>query len=468
MKEINDIIVAHLHDEATSEEVKHLFEWIQTDPENANEFARATMLYTQLREQFSGQRQARESGEFSNTLVRDEHEANSPQRSQRMATAKTLVVALAMCLVVSIVYVLGRRGDNQNVVNAPTPPKNFVTVSQTIDAVWSGSENYQSGDRTAAAAFNLESGFVRLRIDSGVEVTLEGPAEFELVSAVFAKFQSGLLTSTVPVGAEGFRIDTPMAQVVDLGTAFGIDLSKDGAETVSVFDGEVEVGLNSSDAKQLLTEGEAVRVDANRDMQSVAFDASAYEKIWPVSSGIASSSGAFRFAPPWPRRLRHVRSDSDIFVLPERYAVTLDESLSVNISTPGKYTRESELTPEMIASGQSVRSFVLHYHPEQVRRPRRAKRISGSIVFDRPVLGLVILHQELNASAGRFAPRNAGEAHQRRQIELNGGPAGDEVTLSPDGHTVTLDLASPNYTSDLVRVIVDASIPSASPSEAEN
>ena len=54
----------------------------------------------------------------------------------------------------------------------------------------------------------------------------------------------------------------------------------------------------------------------------------------------------------------------------------------------------------------------------------------------------------------------AGELHERRQIELSGGPAGDEVILSPDRCTVTLNLTSPNKTSDLVRVIVDASIPS--------
>jgi hypothetical protein len=42
-------------------------------------------------------------------------------------------------------------------------------------------------------------------------------------------------------------------------------------------------------------------------------------------------------------------------------------------------------------------------------------------------------------------------------LEFRKGPLGDVVTLSEDHHTVTLDLASPKLTSDLVRIIIDAS-----------
>ena len=116
-----------------------------------------------------------------------------------------------------------------------------------------------------------------------------------------AKFESGLLTSTVPPGAEGFRVDTPTAQVIDLGTAFGIELGDNGVSHVSVFDGEVEVAVPKSATRQLLTEGEAVRVE-QENIKPVDFDASVFDKIWPVSSGISRSTGAFRFAPPTGRQ----------------------------------------------------------------------------------------------------------------------------------------------------------------------
>ena len=65
MKSIEDIIVAHLNDEASTEEVKRLFEWIREEPENAKEFARCSLLHAQLRGQFAGELRARESGETS-------------------------------------------------------------------------------------------------------------------------------------------------------------------------------------------------------------------------------------------------------------------------------------------------------------------------------------------------------------------------------------------------------------------
>lgn len=459
MKQIDEIVAAYLQGDATPDEVKQLFDWIGFAPDNAKEFARATTLHTQLREQLSGERQARESGEFSVAAVGD---ATTEFRSSRLLNLRsiTAVAALTISLFLGVGYWYwqGDRGDQQVVVRPPEA-ETFATIVQVTDAVWGESNNFHSGDRSAAAAFDLKSGFVRLQLDSGVEVTLEGPADFQLVSMRYAKFQSGLLTSTTPPGAEGVRIDTPSAQVVDLGTAFGIKIGSDGVSQVSVFDGEVEVGRTAADTKHLLSEGEAVRVDSGRAIESIPFDASIYQKIWPVSSGIASSSGAFRFAPPWPRRLRLVRSDDDIFVIPEDYAVTLDKPIDVNISTLGEYARVDQLTPDSIPAGEVVRSFILHYHPEQTRPARRAARIAGSIVFDRPVRGVILRHEELWASAGRFSPRNAGELRQRRQIELSGGPAGDKVTLSADLRTLTLNLASPNNTSDLLRVIVDASMP---------
>ena len=70
---------------------------------------------------------------------------------------------------------------------------------------------------------------------------------------------------TVPPGAEGFRVDTPSAQVVDLGTAFGIEQFADGTSKVSVFDGAN--WMNAFHLKtQLITQTERF---LGRDLQFV-------------------------------------------------------------------------------------------------------------------------------------------------------------------------------------------------------
>jgi hypothetical protein len=467
---MEDIIVAHLHDEASVDEVRDLFEWIRENPENAKEFVRYALLHAQLRGQLSGELRARKSAESATAdrptpNIAIESPAQSPgskvaRRERRSRFPYVLASALAASLLMVLMMVVFRKTD-ESIALLPPTQQPFATIAQTVDVAWGGERSFGKGDRTAANTLELREGFVRLELDSGVRVTLQGPARFELITPERAKLTSGLLTATVPLGAEGFRVDTPNAEVTDLGTAFGIHLDDNGISNVSVFDGEVDVALPDSTEKRLLKEGESARIGNGKVIESVDFDGTVFEKLWPVSSGIESSSGAFRFTPPWPRRIRFVRSDDDIFVVPEGYITRLTEPLTVNITTPGEYVHEKSLTPLELSSGQTVRSFLLHFHPEHDGDRRRFARTAGSIRFERPVLGLIVLHEELAASADVFPGRRAGESLEHRQLELTGNRIGDVIALSDDRQTVSLDLAAPTRFSDLVRVIVDASVEAA-------
>jgi len=335
-------------------------------------------------------------------------------------------------------------------------PESLGQVAQVTNAVWK-STPVGVGDRFGNSEIQLESGLVRLTIDSGVEVTLEGPAEFKMVDLSHAELNRGILTATVPTGAEGFTVNTPTAEVVDLGTSFGIDLREDGSSNVSVFDGEVEIGARDSDERRLLVEGESVHIGANYAMEDVQFDPKPFEKLWPTASGIVRSTDAFRFLPPWPRPMRFVTSDTDIFVASEGHSAPLRQDVLVNISEPGQYTTPEDLTPTTIPRGQRVRSYLIHYAPATPLGPRRAERIDGTITFNQPVIGIMVDNEELQESGRWLARRNAREGNQRRELNLTGDALGDRVTLSEDRRTVTLDLISPGRTSDLLRVLVERS-----------
>ncbi len=380
---------------------------------------------------------------MQNVSAEKQPEVVRPASSKRWIQVAS-IAGLALCLLIAVTLIMN---------NAPKAPQasQFSSVVFASDA----GVKLKVGDRLGAETIRVESGFVRLQFDDGVDVTLEGPAEYELIELGKTRLTSGLLTATVPQGAEGFQVNTPTAEVVDLGTSFGIDLREDGFSRVSVFDGEVEVAATDATEKQLLTEGESVRIGVDQEIEEVDFDPQPFEKVWPISSGIAGSSEVFRFVPPWPKRIRFVQSDDDIFVAAEGYVVDLDKALQVNISEPGEYERVDDLTPLELPVGEQIRSYILHFSPTENRRPRDAKRVSGSITFDRPVLGLIVQHEELLASMRRFARRGAGEIQHRRQLDLNGRNNGDRITLSEDRKTVTLDLISPGRNTDLVRVIVD-------------
>lgn len=334
----------------------------------------------------------------------------------------------------------------------------LATVFQTVDARWV-TRSLTVGDRVSPGVVQLESGIVHLRFDSGVGVTLEGPAYFEVTSADATRLQSGLLTAIVPPGAEGFRVDTPSAQVVDLGTAFGVDQRPDGTSTVSVFDGEVEIVRTQESDTRLLIEGESVRLDADGSMSDVKFASQVFEKLWPTASGIAGSTGAFRFAPPWPRRLSQIQSDTEIIVLPEGYARELESPCPVDMT-------ESEPNKSRIPAGRRVRSYLLQFNPmdptgreaSSKEFGSRMRRIEGSITFDRPVIGMIVSNETLMITDEVFSLRRGPLRPFKRGLELGQQRTADVVALSDDRQTLALKLAVFDQFSDHVRVIVDASL----------
>jgi hypothetical protein len=75
---------------------------------------------------------------------------------------------------------------------------------------------------------------------TGADVRIEGPAEIELVTAKRCVLNSGRLVASVPPSATGFVVDTPSAQLTDIGTEFGVVVRDDLTSDVQVFQGIVD------------------------------------------------------------------------------------------------------------------------------------------------------------------------------------------------------------------------------------
>lgn len=114
---------------------------------------------------------------------------------------------------------------------------------------------------------HLTSGQVEMRFGNGAEVTLTGPAVLQVLGEDRALAVRGKLSAQVGPEAVGFSIDTPRAQVVDLGTRFGLEVDDRGQTDVVVFEGEVDIAYGPVDReandwkRRVMRMGEAVRVD---------------------------------------------------------------------------------------------------------------------------------------------------------------------------------------------------------------
>jgi hypothetical protein len=79
---------------------------------------------------------------------------------------------------------------------------------------------------------------------SGAKVFLEGPASLRLESEKQIHLASGRIAAKVPRQAIGFTVSSSLADFVDLGTMFTLNLASEKSFQLHVFEGLVEVQLN--------------------------------------------------------------------------------------------------------------------------------------------------------------------------------------------------------------------------------
>lgn len=209
--------------------------------------------------------------------IRDPHEKTQPIFIQKVEYVKSsrkfdkrafysLVISAAaiVFLVLSIHLIPPKRGHFE-----------VATVTDSLNAKWANrGDPVKEGFRlTTGIPLLLREGFAELLFDNNARVTVEGPAEFEIISGDRIKLQYGRLYSIVPREALGFSVATPNAMIIDLGTQFGAFVD---------FQGNTE--LHVTEGKTTLVAGE------KQDKISLEVNAGAAKKIMGLSSDISDIS----------------------------------------------------------------------------------------------------------------------------------------------------------------------------------
>ena len=146
-------------------------------------------------------------------------------------------------------------------------------------------------------------------------------------------------------------------------------------------------------------------------------------------------------------------SDSQIFLFLERQNVSLASTLAVNVSSPGSYGANPGVTT--LATGTVLDSYFLHMDIVDSGDGGVANRrdLAGSIVFDRPVLGIIGSDPELDASDAILgSPSTFYPTGTSGRDTWEGG---DSITLSADRMTLTIHTfrVFNDYT-DQIRILV--------------
>ncbi|HXB71587.1 MAG TPA: PEP-CTERM sorting domain-containing protein [Candidatus Acidoferrales bacterium] len=176
----------------------------------------------------------------------------------------------------------------------------------------------------------------------------------------------------------------------------------------------------------------------------------------PAFGGIVSFTPPVTLIPaPADARFNSVLESNTVAPLfVEMTGRTLTAPLTVDFNTPGTFNSNPVGALPVIAAGTIVDSYYLVTDPVGAD-PNNNRNFAGSITFDVPVLGLIVLDPE-------FASSNAAVGHTGTQYSTSGVGfelgGGELVALSADRRTVRFNATSAPAADD-IRIITAAEAP---------
>jgi FecR protein len=173
-----------------------------------------------------------------------------PQRVEKrfLERHRLAVASLASVVCVVIGLLLARE------------PRSVAVLVETKACKWdAGTLPTEAGAQLRAGRLRLAEGLARIVFTSGVEVSLEAPADLEIMNSMRCTLHSGRVTANVPPRAKGFIIDTPTSRVTDFGTEFGVTVHNGNTADVMVFSGQVDVKHTATGLTEVMKTGSTKR-----------------------------------------------------------------------------------------------------------------------------------------------------------------------------------------------------------------
>lgn len=204
---------------------------------------------------------------------RDERKTSSPERRGRMGSKfeslkiptwfRWLTVPCLLLFGLLIFNEFKGKPESQQAMTAA------ARIIESVEAEWED-EQFKVGREMDPGRMKLKSGLVKVEFADGAVVLLEGPTELLIQDKNKAFCPDGKLSVTVPKQAIGFEIGTPFASVVDLGTAFAVEVTSVKAE-VHVITGKVEIRKSKLEIIPL-PEGLAMSIDVRGEKKDFQAD----------------------------------------------------------------------------------------------------------------------------------------------------------------------------------------------------
>jgi len=351
-------------------------------------------------------------------------------------------------------------------------PQIVAFISNSMDAQWANTDlPTDRGTQLFTGSLHLLKGFVEITFDKGAKVIVEAPAQIKLEDAAQMFLRQGRLTAGTPsLYAHGFTVNTPIASIKDIGTQFGLSVEEGNGESeFHVFEGEVILftGGDKSPARaqQIVKKNQARRVDPKtKAVEEIAFNERIFTHSWKDVCYKIRTTGAVEHIPIIPPSLQPNKFEDDdhIRLFWERKGYILENEVTVaDFINPGIFqsVTYSKKQDKIIPAGAKVDSCLMHIDRVHQLTGNDRVRLTGSVTFPRPVLGIIVTWKQLEATdaqlgaPGTIYEYDTGQWTSGRGI-IEGSGQNDILYISADRHTLDLDFTLHGF--DQVRVLIEA------------
>ncbi|MFK7789045.1 MAG: hypothetical protein AB8C95_06045 [Phycisphaeraceae bacterium] len=398
----------------------------------------------------------------------------TPKRIALFATAAALMLGVVLAIVLMTGPDAGDPIAEQPGTGfeqpAPLPEietrPTVATLTAERDAVWAQKpggdhrpgalrlgDQFKAGDR-----LTLTAGFAEITTNRGAVAILQAPATIELLDNNAIRLHVGKLVGLCEIdSSKGFVVKTDLADITDIGTEFGVDVSGAGLTRLHVFRGEVSVAVKDQqgqvgEAVSLLI-GQAVNISADAGLFAVALDADRFaaQRGYKLAGQIKESFEQSLSLTPGDTESRDF-----MLLVPERKSVRLEQSLQVYMptDTPSPNHQHAQKT---LDTDTRVDSYLIHFDSAESSDGSEILTLRGEVRFDRPILGLILDSNQLHDTSALLG--GAGVQYASPAAQVGTENWGDQVTISPDGKTLRLALSAKLASElgiDQVRVLVHA------------
>lgn len=304
--------------------------------------------------------------------------------------------------------------------------------------------------------YQLESGVVTLTFASGAEMTIEGPADFEVWNEREAFVHTGVTVLAKNSAVDTFRLRSPTLDFGETGDTIGLIADGSSSAEAVVFDGGAEICLTDSGQCRSLFPLEPVRADRDRDkLVDIPYNPTVFARAWEVNAGVERNSGPVRLAMPGHHPGFGNDPEGEVQIFVEKSRFVADRDIEVDTLDPGHFAAITAGGSRQLASGnRELRSYLLQLVPNE----SDADALEASVTFDHEIVGIIYSPDKLAESdsvVGSGISDGEMLAMQGRGLDSGDGASGDEILLSDDRRTVNLKLrGGAEDRLDHVRVLV--------------